>query len=73
MIPKSQLKKIRARREERGGYHPHPLYLGGPPGQELTLTGETRWEVNPQHRSATILQKKMVNAVRKKMADEASH
>ena len=71
MIPKSELKKIRARREERGGYHPHPLHLGGPPGQTLTQTGETRWVVNPQHRNATILHMKMLNAIRKEMAKQS--
>lgn len=40
--------------ESGGGHHPHPVSLGGPPGQTLTPTGERRrGPRNPTHTRAT--------------------
>ena len=48
--PPDETRRIRNQPGERGGHHPHPLGLGGPPGQTLTPTGERgRWK-NPMHK-----------------------
>jgi RHS repeat-associated protein len=57
--PKPEADQIRKMPGERGGHHPHPLGLGGPPGQTLTPTGERgRWK-NPTHTKMTNLGNKI--------------
>jgi RHS repeat-associated protein len=54
--PKDEVNKIRRMPGESGGHHPHPLSLGGPPGQTLTPTGERRGlPKNPTHTRMTNL------------------
>jgi hypothetical protein len=57
--PKDEVNKIRKMPGESGGHHPHPLGLGGPPGQVLTPTGETRRWKNPTHTKMTNLGNKI--------------
>jgi hypothetical protein len=61
---KGDVDAIRAKQGESGGHHPHGLALGGPEGQCLTPTGETRTCKNPLHSSATVLQKKIINIIK---------
>jgi RHS repeat-associated protein len=63
--PKAEVDKIRAKKGESGGHHPHGLALGGPEGQTLTLTNETRTYKNPLHNKATALQRKIINVIKK--------
>lgn len=58
--------KIRKLPGESGGHHPHSLELGGPKGQKLTITGETRKSKNPVHSKVTGLQRRVINVLRKK-------
>jgi hypothetical protein len=62
--PKDEVDAIRAKPGEAGGHHPHGLALGGPEGQELTPTGETRSIKNPDHTAATTLQRQIINAIK---------
>jgi hypothetical protein len=48
-VPQDEVRRIRGMPGESGGHHPHPLALGGPPGQTLTPTGDTRTWKNPTH------------------------
>ena len=62
--PKAEVDKIRSKAGESGGHHPHGLALGGPEGQVLTPTGETRTYKNPLHTAATSLQRRIINIIR---------
>ena len=62
-----QVEEIRALKGESGGHHPHGLALGGPVGQDLTKTGETRTEKNPTHSEVTGLQRRVIREIKKKM------
>jgi len=57
---------IRRMRGESGGHHPHGLALGGPTGQDLTITGDTRNWVNPEHSAVTGLQRQVINVIKNK-------
>jgi hypothetical protein len=61
---KSEVDAMRAKAGESGGHHPHGLALGGPTGQKLTQTGETRKVKNPQHSQATGLQRCIISHVK---------
>ena len=61
--PKSEVDVIRAKPGESGG-HPHGLALGGPEGQVLTITNETRKIKNPNHSAATGLQRRIINVIK---------
>lgn len=63
---KDEVSKIRKLAGERGGHHPHGLALGGPIGQKLTQTGETRKVKNPIHSRVTGLQKRVINKIKNK-------
>ena len=63
---KDEVAKIRKLAGERGGHHPHGLALGGPIGQKLTQTGETRKVKNPIHSRVTGLQKRVINKIKNK-------
>lgn len=62
--PKSEVDVIRAKPGESGGHHPHGLALGGPEGQVLTITNETRKIKNPNHSAATGLQRRIINVIK---------
>lgn len=62
--PKSEVDAIRAKPGESGGHHPHGLALGGPEGQILTITNETRKIKNPKHSAATGLQRRIINIIK---------
>ena len=62
---KAEVDAIRSKPGESGGHHPHGLALGGPEGQTLTITGETRTLKNPLHSQATAIQRKIINRVKK--------
>jgi hypothetical protein len=64
-VPKPEVEKIRALPGESGGHHPHGLALGGPRGQKLTPTNETRTIKNPDHVEATKLQMRIIRAIKK--------
>ena len=64
---KDEVDLIRAKPGESGGHHPHGLALGGPEGQTLTQTNETRKCKNPLHSAATALQRKIINAIKKQL------
>ena len=64
---KDEVDLIRAKPGESGGHHPHGLGLGGPEGQTLTQTNETRKCKNPLHSAATGLQRKIINAIKKQL------
>lgn len=50
---------------ESGGHHPHPVSLGGPPGQTLTPTGERRGGPrNPNHTRATNFGRKVSREIK---------
>ena len=69
---KSEVDAIRAKPGESGGHHPHGLALGGPEGQKLTRTAETRTVKNPRHSEATGLQRRIINRIKKaKDSDES--
>ena len=61
---KEEVDAIRAKPGESGGHHPHGLALGGPEGQTLTLTGETRTVKNPAHTAATSLQRRIISKIK---------
>jgi hypothetical protein len=60
----AEVEAIRAKPGESGGHHPHGLALGGPDGQTLTPTGETRTVRNPEHTAATQLQRKLIRKIK---------
>lgn len=62
---KEEVEAIRAKPGESGGHHPHGLALGGPEGQKLTLTGETRTVKNAEHSAATSLQRRLIRAIKR--------
>lgn len=62
---KAEVDEIRKLPGESGGHHPHGLALGGPKGQKLTHTGETRTVKNPTHSKVTGLQRKVINKIKK--------
>jgi RHS repeat-associated protein len=64
--PKEEVDIIRAKPGESGGHHPHGLALGGPEGQVLTSTGETRKIKNKKHSQVTGLQRRVINVIKKK-------
>jgi hypothetical protein len=66
-IPKAEVDKIRALVGESPGHHPHGLALGGPQGQTLTPTGETRLIKNQNHTAATNLQRRIIRIIRQQM------
>jgi hypothetical protein len=41
--------------------------LGGPEGQTLTPTNETRTVKNPDHSKATGVQRKLINRIKKQL------
>ena len=43
------------------------LALGGPIGQDLTITNETRTNKNPTHSKVTGLQKRVINVIKKQI------
>jgi hypothetical protein len=59
-----EVNKIRRLTGEKGRHHPHGLALGGPEGQTLTQTGETRAYKNPLHTEATAFQRKLIRKIR---------
>lgn len=61
---KAEVDAIRAKPGESGGHHPHGLALGGPEGQKLTITNETRTVKNPDHSAATGLQRRVINRIK---------
>lgn len=61
-----EVAQIRKLAGESGGHHPHGLALGGPTGQKLTQTGETRKVKNPTHSQVTGLQRKVINKIKNK-------
>jgi RHS repeat-associated protein len=61
---KADVDIIRAKAGESGGHHPHGLALGGPEGQKLTITNETRTVKNPDHSRATGFQRKVINKIK---------
>lgn len=61
---KSAVNEIRKKSGESGGHHPHGLALGGPEGQTLTPTGETRYNKNPMHSYVTGLQRRIINVIK---------
>ena len=61
-----EVAEIRKLPGESGGHHPHGLALGGPKGQKLTITGETRKFKNPVHSEVTGLQRRVINVLKKK-------
>jgi len=63
--PRTEVEDIRKKPGESGGHHPHGLALGGPEGQTLTPTGDTKDKVNPAHAKATGLQRRLINALRR--------
>jgi uncharacterized protein RhaS with RHS repeats len=63
--PKDEVDAIRAKPGESGGHHPHGLALGGPEGQLLTPTNETRTEKNPQHSAVTGTQRRVITVIKK--------
>ncbi|MCF0116184.1 MAG: hypothetical protein HUJ56_12615, partial [Erysipelotrichaceae bacterium] len=60
----SEVADIRRKPGESGGHHPHGLGLGGPEGQVLTATNETRKIKNPMHSKVTSLQRKVINVIK---------
>ncbi len=64
--PRDEVEEIRKKPGESGGHHPHGLALGGPEGQRLTTTGDTRDKVNPDHARASGLQRRLINAIKKR-------
>ncbi|UZQ50417.1 hypothetical protein [Clostridium kluyveri] len=62
---KDEVDAIRKLPGESGGHHPHGLALGGPEGQELTITGETRTVKNPTHSQITGLQRRVIREIKK--------
>ena len=62
----SEVKAIRNKAGESPGHHPHGLALGGPPGQELTATGETGRTTprNPLHTDASNFQSRILRAIK---------
>lgn len=61
-----EVAEIRKMAGESGGHHPHGLALGGPTGQKLTPTGETRRIKNQTHSQVTGLQRKVINKIKDK-------
>ncbi len=63
-----EVQRIRNKKGESGGHHPHGLALGGPEGQKLTHTGErgAGYKKNPDHSAATALQTKVIRVIKKK-------
>lgn len=63
----NEVDKIRRKPGESGGHHPHGLGLGGPEGQKLTPTGETRKTKNQTHSKVTGLQKRVINKIKNQL------
>ena len=61
---KAEVDAIRQMPGESGGHHPHGLALGGPVGQTLTVTNETRKLKNADHSAATALQRKVIYRIK---------
>lgn len=62
---KAEVDAIRQQPGESGGHHPWGLALGGPTGQTLTPTNETRTKKNPLHNQATGMQRVLINRLKK--------
>ena len=62
---RDEVNAIRRKSGESGGHHPHGLALGGPEGQMLTPTNETRVTKNPDHSKVTGLQVRVINEIKK--------
>ena len=60
----TEVNAIRRKPGEQGGHHPWGLALGGPEGQTLTKTNETRKNKNPKHSAATALQRKIIKRLK---------
>jgi len=70
-VPGSVTQKIRQKKGEKGGHHPHALSLGGPLGQKLTWTGEKGGQPkHPMHKWATNLHSEITRAIKKQMLME---
>ena len=66
-VPPDEVREIRRLPGEYPGHHPHPLSLGGPPGQILTRTGETlKWK-HPFHKAVSKLQNDIVRHIKGKL------
>ena len=65
-----EVNKIRRKAGESGGHHPHGLALGGPEGQNLTITNETRTLKNIIHNKVSGLQRRVINAIKKQLNQE---
>lgn len=61
---KEEVDAIRAMPGEQRGHHPHGLMLGGPEGQTLTITGDTKFSTNPKHAGTSGLQRRIISAIR---------
>lgn len=59
-----EVAEIRKMTGESGGHHPHGLALGGPKGQRLSSTGETRKNKNRTYSQVTGLQRKVINIIK---------
>jgi len=70
-VPKADVNKIRGLPGESPGHHPHALSLGGPRGQTLTHTGETRTEKNPLHSRVSGLHRRILNAIKQQIVKVA--
>ena len=64
-VPPDEVRRIRKMPGESGGWrhHPHPLSLGGPPGQVLTPTSGPR---DPTHNAVTQLGRKIKDVIKGK-------
>ncbi|WP_227743578.1 hypothetical protein [Hafnia paralvei] len=62
--PTDEVADIRRKAGESGGHHPHGLALGGPEGQTLTETNETRTCKNPLHSAASALQQRIIKVIK---------
>ena len=53
--------------ERKVTYTALAVALGGPIGQDLTITNETRTNKNPTHSKVTELQKRVINVIKKQI------
>lgn len=60
----AEVEIIRRKPGEQGGHHPWGLALGGPEGQTLTKTNETRKSKKTKHSAAIALQRKIIKRLK---------
>jgi hypothetical protein len=60
----AEVQAIRDKSGESGGHHPHALALGGPEGQQLTQTGDTRSYKNKDHSAVGGLHRRIINKIK---------